>query len=130
MPVAIEKDGESIPAKFVYVRNKSNQKDWLVIVSTDTELSEEEIIRVYGKRWDIEVFFKACKSYLNLVKEYRGISYDAMNTHVAIVFSRCMMLAVAQREDANDRTICELCCCLTKWSISRSAAQCTLSSMH
>lgn len=48
--VMIEKDGESIPAKFVYVRNKSNRKDWLVLVSTDTELSEE-IIRVYGKRW-------------------------------------------------------------------------------
>ena len=112
VPVTIEKDGESIPAKFVYVRNKGNRKDWLVIVSTDTELSEEEVIRVYGKRWDIEVFFKACKSYLNLVKEYRGISYDAMNAHVAIVFSRYMMLSVAQRENEDDRTICELCFCL------------------
>ena len=110
--VMIEKDGESIPAKFVYVRNKSNRKDWLVLVSTDTGLSEEEIIRVYGKRWDIEVFFKACKSYLNLVKEYRGISYDAMNAHVAIVFSRYMMLSVAQRENEDDKTICELCFCL------------------
>ena len=109
VPVAIEKDGESTQAKFVYVRNKSNRTDWLVIVSTDTELSEEEVIRIYGKRWDIEVFFKACKSYLNLVKEYRGISYDAMDAHVAIVFSRYMMLSVAQRENEDDRTICELC---------------------
>ena len=110
MPVTVEKNDESIPAKFVYVRNKSKRKDWLVIVSTDTELSEKEIIRVYGKRWDIEVFFKACKSYLKLVKEYRGISYDAMNAHVAIVFSRYMMLSVAQRET---RTIGhELCFCL------------------
>ena len=112
VPVTVEKDGESIQAKFVYVRNKSKRKDWLVIVSTDTGLSEEEIIRVYGKRWDIEVFFKACKSYLNLVKEYRGISYDAMNAHVAIVFSRYMMLSVAQRENEDDKTICELCFCL------------------
>ena len=110
VPVTVEKNDESIPAKFVYVRNKSKRKDWLVIVSTDTELSEKEIIRVYGKRWDIEVFFKACKSYLKLVKEYRGISYDAMNAHVAIVFSRYMMLSVAQRET---RTIGhELCFCL------------------
>lgn len=57
--VTAEKDGESIPAKFVYVRNKSKRKDWLVIVKTDMELSEEEIIRVYGKRWNIEIFFKA-----------------------------------------------------------------------
>ena len=110
--VDIEKDGETIPAKLVYVRNKSKCKDWLVLVSTDTQLSEEEIIRIYGKRWDIEVFFKACKSYLNLVKEYRGISYDGMNAHAAIVFSRYMMLSVAQRENEDDRTICELCFCL------------------
>ena len=46
VPVTVEKDGESIPAKFVYVCNKRKRKDWLVIVSTDTELSEEEIIHV------------------------------------------------------------------------------------
>lgn len=110
--VEIEKDGESIPAKLVFVRNKSRRRDWLVLVSTDIHLSEEEVIRIYGKRWDIEVFFKACKSYLKLVKEYRGISYDAMNAHVAIVFARYMMLSVAQRENEDDKTICELCYCL------------------
>lgn len=29
--VDIEKDGETIPAKLVYVRNKSRRKDWLVL---------------------------------------------------------------------------------------------------
>ncbi len=91
---------------------ESKRKDCLVLVSTDVSISEEEIIRVYGKRWDIKVFFKACKSYLRLVKEYRGISYDAMGTHVAIVFARYMMLSVAQRENQDDKTICELCFCL------------------
>ena len=57
-------------------------------------------------------FFKACKSYLKLVKEYRGISYDAMNAHFAIVFARYMMPSVAQFENENDKTICELCFCL------------------
>lgn len=110
--VEIEKDGESIPAKLVFVRNKSKRKEWLVLVSTDVSISEEEIIRIYGKRWDIEVFFKACKSYLRLVKEYRGISYDAMGAHVAIVFTRYMMLSAAQRENEDDKTICELGFCL------------------
>ncbi len=99
---------EPIPAKIVYVRNKSNRKDWLAIISTDTELSEEEIIRIYGKRWDIEVFFKSCKSYLRLVKETRSTSYDALNAHTAIVFTRYMILSVAQRRNEDDRTICEL----------------------
>ena len=110
--VEVEKGNESIPARLVFVRNKGKRKDWLVLVSTDTTISEEEIIRIYGKRWDIEVFFKSCKSYLKLAKEYRGISYDGICAHVAIVFTRYMMLSVAQRENEDDKTICELCFCL------------------
>ena len=87
---------KEIPAKIVCVRNKSKKKDWLAILCTDTSLSEEEIIRTYGKRWDIEVFFKSCKSYLRLVKECRSTSYDALNAHTAIVFTRYMMLSVAK----------------------------------
>ncbi len=104
---------EAVPAKIVYVRNKSKRKDWLALISTDTELSEEEIIRIYGKRWDIEVFFKSCKSYLRLIKESRSTSYDALNAHIAIVFTRYMILSVAQRRNEDDKTICELYFVLT-----------------
>ena len=55
--VMVGKD-DPIPAKIVCVRNKANRKDWLAFICTDTTLSEEEIIRVYGKRWQIEVFSK------------------------------------------------------------------------
>ena len=99
---------EAIPAKIVCVRNRSKKKDWLAIISTDPSLSEEEIIRIYGKRWDIEVFFKSCKSYLRLVKECQSLSYDAMTAHVSIVFTRYMMLSVAQRRNEDDKSICEL----------------------
>lgn len=71
--VIVGKEGK-IPARIVCVRNKGNRKDWLALICTDTGLSEEEIIRIYGKRWDVEVFFKSCKSYLKLVKECRCIS--------------------------------------------------------
>lgn len=60
--------GNPIPAKIVCVRNKANRKDWLAFICTDTNLSEEEIIRIYGKCWQIEVFFKTCKSMLNLIE--------------------------------------------------------------
>ena len=103
---------DAIPAKIVCVRNKSKKKDWLAILSTDTSLSEEEIIRIYGRRWSIEVFFKSCKSYLRLVKECRSTSYDALNAHTAIVFTRYMMLSVAQRKNTDDKTLCELFFCL------------------
>ncbi len=74
--VDVVKDGSVIPAKVVYVRNRNKRKEYLCLISTDITLSEEEIIRIYGKRWDIEVFFKVCKSYLNISKECRSMSYD------------------------------------------------------
>lgn len=97
-----------IPAKIVCVRNKANRKDWLAFICTDTSLPEEEIIRIYGKRWQIEVFFKTCKSMLNLIGECHSISYDALTAHVAIVFTRYMLLAVEQRQSNDQRTLGEL----------------------
>ncbi len=97
-----------ISAKIVCVRNKANRKDWLAFVCTNPELSEEEIIRIYGKRWQIEVFFKTCKSTLNLIGECRSLSYDALTAHVAIVYTRYMLLALEQRKDEDQRTLGEL----------------------
>ena len=108
LSVDVTVGNEAIPAKIVCVRNKSRKKDWLAIISTDTTISEEEIIRIYGKRWDIEVFFKTGKSYLHLAKECRSLSYDALTAHVSVVFVRYMMLAVTQRCNTDDKTVCEL----------------------
>lgn len=101
-------DEHPIPAKLVYVRNRSNRKDWIALICTDMQLSEEEIIRVYGKRWDIEVFFKTCKSYLRLQKECHSLSYDAMTAHVSIVMVRYMILSMFQRQNEDHRALGEL----------------------
>lgn len=106
--VDVVKDGAVIPAKVVYVRNRNKRKEYLCLISTDITLSEEEIIRIYGKRWDIEVFFKVCKSYLNLSKECRSMSYDAMTAHTAVVFTRYMMLSLENRESNDNRSLGEL----------------------
>lgn len=106
--VDVVKDGEIIPAKVVYVRNRNKRKEYLCLISTDTSLSEDEIIRVYGKRWDIEVFFKVCKSYLRLSKECNSLSYDAMTAHTAVVFARYMMLSLESREANDSRSLGEL----------------------
>lgn len=106
--VDVVKDGESIPAKVVYVRNRNKRKEYLCLISTDTTLDENEIIRIYGKRWDIEVFFKVCKSYLNLSRECNSLSYDAMTAHTAVVFTRYMMLSLESRESSDNRSLGEL----------------------
>ncbi len=95
----------AIPAKLVYVRNKKKPKDYIVLLSTDASLTEEEIIRIYGKRWDIEVFFKTCKSFLHLEHECASRSYDAMTAYTAVVFARYVMLALESRMQRDRRSI-------------------------
>ncbi|CCK83323.1 Transposase [Lactobacillus equicursoris 66c] len=99
------KDGAQVNAGIVCVRNRANRKDWIVLFCTDMEIDENEIIRIYGKRWDIEVF---CKSFLKLDTEYHGLSYDALTAHTAFVFLRYMFISVSKRDDEDDRTIGEL----------------------
>ena len=106
--VDVVKDGEIIPAKVVYVRNRNKRKEYLCLISTDVSLDENEITRIYGKRWDIEVFFKVCKSYLNLSRECNSLSYDAMTAHTAVVFTRYMMLSLESRESNDNRSLGEL----------------------
>ena len=111
VPVKVgqDKNGENgIDARIVCVRNRNNRKDWIAIICTDMSLSENDIIRIYGHRWDIEVFFKTCKSSLLLRKEYHGLSYDGLTAHVAMVFTRYMLLAVTKRDNEDDRTLGEL----------------------
>ena len=103
------KDKESlVPVRLVFVRNRNKRKEYLVLVTTDLSLCAQEVIQLYGKRWGIEVFFKACKSYLRLGKDCRSISYDAMTAHVAIICTRYMMLAVAERENTDGRSFGEI----------------------
>ena len=99
---------QPMPAKIVFVRDKSNRKKWCALISTDTSLSEEQIIALYGKRWDIEVFFKMCKSYLKLAKEFEGRTYDMMTAHTAIVFFRYICIAWEQRQTQDPRCFGEI----------------------
>lgn len=102
-------DGDaSIPARIVCVRNNKKRKDWIAFISTNVNLEPEEIIRIYGKRWQIEIFFKTCKSTLNLVGECHSLSYDALTAHVAVVFTRYLMVALEQRKSEDTRTLGEI----------------------
>jgi len=100
--------GDTLDAKIVFVRDRNNKKKWIAFISTDLDLTEEDIIALYGKRWSIEVFFKMCKSYLRLSKEFRGTSYDSMVAHTSIVMIRYMILSVENRENKDVRSIGEL----------------------
>lgn len=99
---------ERIPVKLVYLPNRANTKEWICLLSTDTELEENEIIRQYGKRWNIEVMFKCGKQYLNFGKDFQAPSFEAQNAQIAIAFARYMLIAIEQRESEDYRSCGEL----------------------
>jgi len=94
-----------VQVRIVFVRNQKAKREWLALLSTDTNISDEEIIRIYGLRWDIEVFFKMCKSFLKLAKEVQGRSYDSMFAHTTIVFMRYILLSIENRESKDSRAL-------------------------
>jgi len=89
------KKGQKV--KIVFVRNRHKKRQWLAILSSKVDLPDEEIVRIYGKRWDIEVFFKMMKHYLNLEKEVQLRDYDGMIGHITIAMSRYIFLSFEQR---------------------------------
>ena len=101
-------DGEFIPVKIVFLKNRNKKTDWIALICTDIKLADTEIIRIYGKRWDIEVFFKMIKSYLRLAKEFQGRSFDMMVAHTTIVFLRYIMIADTTRMSTDEKSFGEL----------------------
>jgi len=94
-----------VQIKVVFIQNRNKRSEWLAILSTDCTISEQEIVRIYGMRWDIEVFFKTTKSLLRLQKEFRGVSYDLLISHTTIVFARYIVLSWQNRCNTDQRTL-------------------------
>ena len=94
-------------AKIIFVPC-DKKRGWLALLSTDLSLHSEEIIRLYGKRWDIEVFFKMCKQHLKLVKEIQIRNYDGLIAHTSLVIARYNMLSLYQRQSMDQRSFGEL----------------------
>jgi len=93
----------------IFVRNRNKSKrEWLAILNTDPQLTEREAVRIYGKRWDIEVFFKVCKSVLKLARELQVRSFDSLVAHTSIVFLRYMLLSCENRLSQDERSHGEL----------------------
>jgi len=108
----IVKTSSGQKVKIVFVRDRS-QRGWLAILSTDSELADEEIVRIYGKRWDIEVFFRMEKQYLDLVKGVQIRDFDGLIAYTTIAMIRYMFLSYEQRLHDDPRTFGELfhACC-------------------
>ena len=98
---------KNLRVRLVFVKAR-NSTDWICIVSTDIDLSPERIIELYGRRWSIEVAFKAQKSYLGLKSECQAHAFDTCNAFMAIANIRLQLMDFNRRHDNDPRSIGEL----------------------
>ena len=94
----------AIPVKLLFVRNRNDQ-GWLTIISTNTKLSDETIIKLYSLRWDIETFHRDIKQFLQFEKGCQSTDYDAISAHCTIVMARYIFLAIEKRRNDDPKTL-------------------------
>jgi len=102
--VTFEVAGEVMPVKLVFVAKRGNSSNYLVLGTTNTHLKPQEIIQMYARRWQIEGYFKVAKQYLQF-DQTQIQSYDGLCGHMAVVAMAYDILALAQRENTDERTL-------------------------
>ncbi len=96
--------GHQFPLKVVFVSKKGHRQDYLVLATTNLAMRPEEIIQLYGRRWQIETYFKAAKQYLALNRSQIQ-SYDGQCGYIAVTMITYDLLAWQERLNTDDRTI-------------------------
>ena len=83
----------------------NNRKQFLVILSTDLTLSDEEIVQTYGKRFNIEQIFKSMKHLLKLTKENQGRSFDSTIAFSSLSIIRVIAMEWIRRTESDPATM-------------------------
>ena len=93
--------------KLVFVSNRGSKNKYLVLATTQTKLRPEEIVQLYGRRWQIETYFKTSKQYLALDKS-QVQSYDGQCGYIAVTAITYDLLAWQERQNTDDKIIGDL----------------------
>ena len=99
--------GHSFLLKLVFVSNRGSKNKYLVLATTQTKLRPEEIVQLYGRRWQIETYFKTSKQYLALDKS-QVQSYDGQCGYIAVTAITYDLLAWQERQNTDDKIIGDL----------------------
>lgn len=83
---------------------ENTQKKSVILMSTNTDLSAEEIISIYTKRWSIETMFKENKQKLLLGKQHSR-KFEANICFITLSLVRYAIMAYVEREKNDYRTI-------------------------
>ena len=68
-----KKEPRWIKVKLLFSKEKKcNADNWIVILCTDIGYSDEKVIRLYSRRWAVEVYFKEVKQNLGFLANQSG----------------------------------------------------------
>jgi len=87
--------------KIVFIKTDENL---IPIVSTNLNLSDEEIIEIYKRRWDIEQGYKELRAHFGFGKEQNRI-YEALIARITLSFLTYNLVSYINRMDGNRETI-------------------------
>ena len=88
-----------VALKIVFIKNRNDNKNILAIGSTDTALSERDIVTKYSYRWSCETHFYIKKQYLGFEKGCQARNYDHINAHCHITAIRFLIMQYLERSD-------------------------------
>jgi len=87
--------------KVVFIKTQDNL---IPIASTDLEISDEEIIEIYKRRWDIEQGYKELREYFGFGKEENRI-YEALIARISLSFFTYNIVSYINRISHEPKTI-------------------------
>jgi len=83
----------------IFLSRKGKNGAWHTIISTDTGLSFNKMIKIYNIRWSIEVFFKEAKQLLGLGKN-QSTNFDVQVAQTTITMIQYLMISLKYRMEA------------------------------
>lgn len=87
--------------KIVFIKTK---EQLIPIASTDLEISDEEIIETYKRRWDIEQGYKELREHFGFGKEENRI-YEALIARISLSFFAYNIVSYINRMHHEPKTI-------------------------
>lgn len=90
--------------KLVFVRKRNNRKEFITLLSSDTNLYSEKIVELYSRLQSIECYFKDSKQYLSINNECFGTDFDIVTALKLISYIRFIIIELIRRLRDNPRS--------------------------
>jgi len=83
----------------IFLTRKGKNGNWHTIISTNTKLTYNKMIKIYNIRWSIEVFFKEAKQLLGLGKS-QSTNFDVQVSQMTITMIQYLLISLKYRTEA------------------------------